>query len=113
VRSNGRVQGVFQTIILGPTPALRQLAEGAPLIRPTLAGRSNRRVQGVLQTVSLGPTPALRRRKALRFSALRLLSMGMSADFETAIRFGATHVRVGTAIFGARRAAVASDVAAG
>lgn len=30
------------------------------------------------------------------------LSMGMSADFETAIRLGATHVRVGTAIFGAR-----------
>jgi PLP dependent protein len=30
------------------------------------------------------------------------LSMGMSADFEAAIRFGATHVRVGTAIFGAR-----------
>jgi pyridoxal phosphate enzyme (YggS family) len=30
------------------------------------------------------------------------LSMGMSADFETAITFGATHVRVGTAIFGAR-----------
>lgn len=32
------------------------------------------------------------------------LSMGMSADFETAIRFGATHVRVGTAVFGARPA---------
>jgi pyridoxal phosphate enzyme (YggS family) len=30
------------------------------------------------------------------------LSMGMSADFETAISFGATHVRVGTAIFGER-----------
>jgi PLP dependent protein len=30
------------------------------------------------------------------------LSMGMSADFETAIRFGATHVRVGSALFGAR-----------
>lgn len=30
------------------------------------------------------------------------LSMGMSADFETAIRFGATHVRVGSAIFGKR-----------
>jgi PLP dependent protein len=30
------------------------------------------------------------------------LSMGMSADFETAIRFGATHVRVGSAIFGHR-----------
>ncbi len=30
------------------------------------------------------------------------LSMGMSADFETAIRFGASHVRIGSAIFGAR-----------
>lgn len=30
------------------------------------------------------------------------LSIGMSADYETAIRFGATHVRVGSAIFGAR-----------
>jgi len=28
--------------------------------------------------------------------------MGMSADFETAIRFGATSVRVGSALFGAR-----------
>ncbi len=38
-----------------------------------------------------------------RRNGLDQLSMGMSADFETAIRFGATHVRVGTAIFGARR----------
>jgi uncharacterized pyridoxal phosphate-containing UPF0001 family protein len=30
------------------------------------------------------------------------LSIGMSGDYETAIRFGATHVRVGTAIFGSR-----------
>jgi PLP dependent protein len=35
-------------------------------------------------------------------NGLRLLSMGMSADFPIAIAFGATHVRVGTAIFGAR-----------
>ena len=34
-------------------------------------------------------------------NGLKLLSMGMSADFATAIAFGATHVRVGTAIFGA------------
>jgi pyridoxal phosphate enzyme (YggS family) len=34
---------------------------------------------------------------------LKVLSMGMSADFETAIAHGATHVRVGTAIFGRRR----------
>ncbi len=35
-------------------------------------------------------------------NGLALLSMGMSADFPVAIAFGATHIRVGTAIFGAR-----------
>jgi uncharacterized pyridoxal phosphate-containing UPF0001 family protein len=30
------------------------------------------------------------------------LSMGMSGDYETAVTLGATHVRVGTALFGAR-----------
>src|ERR1700684_1088620 len=35
-------------------------------------------------------------------NGLKNLSMGMSADFVTAIQFGATHVRVGSAIFGAR-----------
>ncbi|MFT3692804.1 MAG: YggS family pyridoxal phosphate-dependent enzyme [Kofleriaceae bacterium] len=34
--------------------------------------------------------------------ALPVLSMGMSGDYETAIRCGATHVRIGTAIFGSR-----------
>lgn len=33
---------------------------------------------------------------------LKTLSMGMSSDFELAIRFGATHVRLGTALFGER-----------
>ncbi|MHA1114075.1 MAG: YggS family pyridoxal phosphate-dependent enzyme [Alphaproteobacteria bacterium] len=33
---------------------------------------------------------------------LGVLSMGMSADFEIAVRFGATHVRIGTALFGPR-----------
>ena len=36
-------------------------------------------------------------------NGLSLLSMGMSADFAAAIAFGATHVRVGTAIFGGRQ----------
>ncbi len=35
-------------------------------------------------------------------NGLKLLSMGMSADFAIAIQFGATHVRVGSAIFGTR-----------
>ena len=43
--------------------------------------------------------------KIARRNNLALLSMGMSADFALAIAFGATHVRVGTAIFGERSAA--------
>jgi pyridoxal phosphate enzyme (YggS family) len=41
-------------------------------------------------------------REIARRNEVECLSMGMSADYETAIRFGASHVRVGTAIFGAR-----------
>lgn len=49
------------------------------------------------------PAPhfALTAKIAVR-NGLPLLSMGMSADFALAIRFGATHVRVGSAIFGDR-----------
>ena len=40
--------------------------------------------------------------KLARDHGLEGRSMGMSGDFETAIRLGATHVRVGTALFGTR-----------
>ena len=49
------------------------------------------------------PHFALLRDMALR-NGLDVLSMGMSGDFETAIAFGATHVRVGSALFGERNA---------
>ena len=48
-----------------------------------------------------GPHFALLAKIAAR-NGLGQLSMGMSGDFETAIAFGATHVRVGSALFGAR-----------
>ncbi|HME31075.1 MAG TPA: YggS family pyridoxal phosphate-dependent enzyme [Pseudolabrys sp.] len=48
-----------------------------------------------------GPHFALTAKIAKR-NGLKLLSMGMSADFATAIALGATHVRVGSAIFGGR-----------
>jgi pyridoxal phosphate enzyme (YggS family) len=48
-----------------------------------------------------GPHFALTAKIAQR-NGLKLLSMGMSADFAAAIAMGATHVRVGSAIFGAR-----------
>jgi hypothetical protein len=68
-------------------------------------GRLGLQIAGLMCVPPLdeGPAPhfALLREIARR-TGLGILSMGMSADFETAIRFGATHVRVGTAIFGAR-----------
>jgi hypothetical protein len=53
--------------------------------------------------VNEAPAPhfALTAKVAAR-NGLKLLSMGMSADFAIAIQFGATHVRVGSAIFGHR-----------
>ena len=50
-----------------------------------------------------GPHFALLARIAAR-NGLSVLSMGMSDDYEAAVRFGATHVRVGSALFGARTA---------
>jgi len=47
-------------------------------------------------------------RKIARRNGLTKLSMGMSEDFETAVRFGATHVRVGSALFGPRPGATAA-----
>jgi PLP dependent protein len=66
------------------------------------------RVEGLMCIPPEHEEPALHYallREIARRNGLDKLSMGMSADFETAIRFGATHVRVGTAIFGARRVA--------
>lgn len=48
-----------------------------------------------------GPHFALLAKLAIRHG-LSELSMGMSGDFETAIRFGATHIRVGSDLFGPR-----------
>ncbi len=47
--------------------------------------------------------------KLARAHDLPWLSMGMSADFEIAIRFGATHVRVGSALFGERDYSASAD----
>ena len=40
--------------------------------------------------------------KMARDQDLKGLSMGLSGDYETALMLGATHIRVGTALFGAR-----------
>jgi len=62
-------------------------------------------VKGLMCIPPVDEEPALHfalLEKIARRNGLTGLSMGMSADFETAVQFGATHVRVGSAIFGAR-----------
>ena len=65
-------------------------------------------VEGLMCIPPMDEEPALHfalLREIAKRNGLPLLSMGMTADFETAIRFGATHVRIGTAIFGTRSTA--------
>ena len=62
-------------------------------------------VQGLMCIPPVGEPPAfhfaLLKKLAVRHQ-LPLLSMGMSGDYERAIELGATHVRIGTALFGER-----------
>jgi pyridoxal phosphate enzyme (YggS family) len=62
-------------------------------------------IVGLMCVPPVGEEPALHfalLREIARRNGLPQLSMGMSGDYEVAVQFGATHVRVGTAIFGAR-----------
>jgi pyridoxal phosphate enzyme (YggS family) len=87
----------------------------AEAVRP-LAGLQHLRIAGLMAIPPQGDDPEGSRRWFVRLRELRdelkarpewsgwpgWLSMGMSHDFEVAIEEGATHVRVGTAIFGTR-----------
>lgn len=62
-------------------------------------------VQGLMCIPPVDETPSLHfalLRKLAERNGLTGLSMGMSDDFDQAIAFGATHIRVGSALFGAR-----------
>ena len=63
------------------------------------------RIDGLMCIPPLNEEPALHfslLRKMQERNNIRFLSMGMSSDYESAIMFGATHVRIGSAIFGER-----------
>lgn len=62
-------------------------------------------IEGLMCIPPVGEEPALHfalLKKLADRNGLSELSMGMSADFETAVALGATYVRIGTAIFGTR-----------
>lgn len=106
LQRSGRDVRLFVQVNTGEEP---QKAGIAP--REAVAFTRHCRDQLELPVVGLMCVPPVEDEPALHFALLKklaaeagvpLLSMGMSDDFETAIRFGATHVRVGSAIFGAR-----------
>jgi pyridoxal phosphate enzyme (YggS family) len=106
IARTGRAPKLFVQVNTGEEP---QKAGVAP--RETLAFVSQCRDAFGLSIAGLMCIPPESDEPALHFALLLQLarnagvaelSMGMSADYETAIRLGATHIRVGTAIFGAR-----------
>jgi PLP dependent protein len=89
---------------------------GAPELARAIAGVAGVRLDGLMTMPppDADPQPYFAALRALRAQlqdqlgvALPVLSMGMSGDFEQAIAYGATHVRIGTAIFGERARAAA------
>ncbi len=107
----GRTIDTFVEINLGGESAKSGLAPDAlPEFLDAVARCSRVRVRGLMAIPPAGAPddgrPWFRTlRKLADAHRLTGLSMGMSADFEVAIEEGATVVRVGTAIFGARAAA--------
>jgi pyridoxal phosphate enzyme (YggS family) len=107
----GRRPALFIEVNTGEEPQKAGvLPAAADAFIENCRGRLGLAIAGLMCIPPAGEEPALHfalLREIARRHAIAGLSMGMSADFETAIRFGATHVRVGTAIFGAREAASA------
>jgi hypothetical protein len=103
-KSGKRVK-LFVQVNTGEEP---QKAGTAPLEAPALIAEARAlglAVEGLMCIPPVNEAPAPHfalLAKLAREAGLALLSMGMSEDFEIAIRFGATHVRVGSAIFGER-----------
>jgi pyridoxal phosphate enzyme (YggS family) len=108
IQRTGRAPSLFVQVNTGAEPQKGGiLPEQADEFIAACRSTYNLPVSGLMciPPVDEAPAPhfALTAKIAGR-NGLKLLSMGMSADFAIAIRFGATHVRVGTAIFGSRLA---------
>ena len=114
-RAGGLVQPILLSVNLaGETTKGGVTAEDALALAPRLATVTGVRLDGLMTMPPPADDPEV---SAPVFDGLRqlrdriadatgqplpVLSMGMSGDFEVAIRCGATHVRIGTAIFGSR-----------
>ena len=106
IARQGRRPRLFIEINTGAEPQKAGvLPENADAFIAECRERHGLSIEGLMCIPPLDEAPAPHfalTEKIAKRNALALLSMGMSADFTSAIRFGATHVRVGTAIFGER-----------
>ncbi len=105
IQDGGRSPTIFVQVNTGEEPQKSGVLPGEAdaFIRNCLA--MDLPVSGLMTIPPIDEEPALHfalLRKIAERNGLERLSMGMSGDFETAIAFGATHVRVGSAVFGAR-----------
>jgi len=106
IESQKRTPELFVQLNTGEEPQKAGVApDAADAFIAACRDKYGLRISGLMciPPVNDAPAPhfALTAKIAAR-NGLKNLSMGMSADFVTAIQFGATHVRVGSAIFGAR-----------
>jgi PLP dependent protein len=102
----GRCPRLYIQVNTGEEPQKAGVSPGeADAFIAQVRGEHGLAIEGLMcippEAEPAGPHFALLAKVAAR-NGLARLSMGMSADFETAIRFGATSVRVGSALFGAR-----------
>jgi len=107
----GGVQAVLIAVNVAGEASKGGVAEAdAAALARAVAATPNIRLDGLMTMPPPDQDPrryfdalrALRDRLAGELGPLPVLSMGMSSDFEAAIACGATHVRIGTAIFGER-----------
>jgi pyridoxal phosphate enzyme (YggS family) len=105
VAKTGRTPACFVQVNIGDEPQKGGCAVAALPDLLQAARDAGLNVVGLMalppEGVEAAPYFALLEKLARRHG-VRGLSMGMSADFETAIMCGATHVRIGTALFGER-----------
>lgn len=114
-RAAGTLQPVLVSVnVAGEDTKGGVTPETAPALARAIAAIPGVRLDGLMTMPPPSDDPEAARPAFLALAALRdrlaqdlgaplpVLSMGMSGDFEVAIACGATHVRVGTAIFGAR-----------
>ncbi|HEX3759827.1 MAG TPA: YggS family pyridoxal phosphate-dependent enzyme [Kofleriaceae bacterium] len=114
-RRAGAVQPILLAVNVGGEASKGGVtADDAPAVARALAGVAGSSLDGLMTMPPPADDPEASRPHFLALRALRdrladqlgrplpVLSMGMSHDFEVAIACGATHVRIGTAIFGSR-----------